>query len=398
MAKLVKVFTRDDVTENLKKYLREKEAEAKKLKAQGASPEEIQGCILCIKMLIREVPKYFGILFLALSAHAQEAVPGQFVVKLKTGRIVKVDEATANALEEKALYREPNYIYHALEIPWGVEKIRAPHVWSAFQGRGILVGVVDTGIDYTHPDLLENIESRGFNAITGKDDAMDDNSHGTHCAGTIAATMQALYTGVAPKAKLFGAKFLNKDGSGALSDAITAINWAVDHGAQVLSNSWGGGPYSRALEETIQRACDKGVVFLAAAGNSKNNNDRSPSYPASYKLPCVISVGAVDEEGNLASFSNYGKSVHVSAPGVKIPSTIPGGHATYSGTSMATPHVAGVAALMLSKKALSAPEIRQVLVSTGSSVPAEKCPWWKFWCTSKTVGPVVDAQAAVSSI
>lgn len=252
---------------------------------------------------------------------------------------------------------------------WGLTKIGAFEAQKLKAGKGVLVAVIDTGIDYKHPDLASNVAGKGFNAITGALDAFDDGGHGSHCAGTIAATVNAIgVVGVAPQAALVGAKFLARSGSGTTADAIKAIEWSISHGASILSNSWGGGGASKALEDVIRKACDKGVVFVAAAGNDNSNNDTRPSYPASYDLPCVISVAATDQNDRFGSFSNWGKSVHVAAPGVDIYSTIPGGkYASYSGTSMATPHVSGLVALMLSGNPKLTPvQIKKILMETAN--------------------------------
>ena len=181
---------------------------------------------------------------------------------------------------------------------------------------------------------------------------MDDNSHGTHCAGTIGAKGDdgEGVVGVAWDVSIVGVKFLTGSGSGSLDDAIRSIDYVTTIGAQISSNSWGGGGYSAAMEEAIERNKDAGVLFIAAAGNSGTDNDRRAHYPSSYEVDNVLAVAATDNKDNLAGFSCYGvEGVDLAAPGVDILSSIPGtGHKKYSGTSMATPHVSGVAALVLS--------------------------------------------------
>lgn len=261
--------------------------------------------------------------------------------------------------------------------------IKALQAWNISTGsRKVLVAVVDTGIDYTHPDLKDNVwtmpgttDVHGFNAITGKEDPMDDNSHGTHCSGTIGALGNngIGVAGVNWNVSIMGVKFLSAEGSGDLEGAVKAIDWAVDHGAQVLSNSWGGGGYSDILEASIKRAGDKGILFIAAAGNDSSNNDAVPAYPASYKLDNVISVAASNNRDELADFSNYGPTTsHLMAPGDGILSTTPGNnYATYSGTSMATPHVSGAAALLLSKEpGLTPIQVRDRLMATSDKIKA----------------------------
>lgn len=237
----------------------------------------------------------------------------------------------------------------------------------------VVVGVVDTGIEYTHPDLVDNVWSappgfsltfngvtcgpstHGFNAITNTCDPADDESHGTHVSGTIGAKGNTIgVVGVNWTTSIMGLKFLDAQGSGYTSDAIDAIEYAIQAkikgvNIRVLSNSWGGGGYSQALFDEIKDAHSNNILFVVAAGNSGLSNDSRASYPANYNLPNVLAVAATDSNNNLASWSNYGaKTVALAAPGVNITSTVIGGYASYSGTSMATPHVSGAAALILS--------------------------------------------------
>jgi subtilisin family serine protease len=263
--------------------------------------------------------------------------------------------------------------------------IAAPVAWQTTQGnKSVLVAVVDTGIDHQHPDLKNNIwtnpgesgldvhgkdrksngldddqngyvdDYRGWDFVANDNDPMDDNghSHGTHCAGVIGAESNNL-TGIAGinwKVSLVGVKFLDAGGSGSLANAIKAVEYGTKIGARVSSNSWGGGGYSEALEAIIADADRNGVLFIAAAGNDGVDTDDSPHYPSSYANPNLISVAAIDRSGKLADFSNYGRlSVDLAAPGVDIVSTIRSGkYEKLSGTSMATPHVSGVAALIWS--------------------------------------------------
>lgn len=269
--------------------------------------------------------------------------------------------------------------------------IGATKAWTLGTGsKNVVVAIIDTGIDYTHPDLVDNIWSgpnpdatvggviHGYNAITNVYDPMDDNEHGTHCAGTIGAVGNngVGVAGVNWNVSLMGSKFLSADGSGTLADAIKAVDFATSQNVDVMSNSWGGGGFSQALMDAIQRANEKGIVFVAAAGNSTQDNDASPSYPASYVLPNVISVAASTNTDSIASFSSFGKTtVHVAAPGQNIVSTTP--HNTYSsfsGTSMATPHVSGAVALFKSMRGahMSPEEIRNEIMNTSDRLTSLK--------------------------
>jgi thermitase len=254
--------------------------------------------------------------------------------------------------------------------------ISATLAWSITTGSDkLVVAVLDTGVDYTHEDLVENMWVRpatmapyhdnelgtiddlnGFNAIDSAADPMDDNGHGTHCAGIIGAEGENNIgiAGVNWKVQIMPLKFLNAGGSGSTKDAIEAINYVINRkkagvNVRIISASWGSTQKSRALGDVIRKAYENDILFVAAAGNSSVNNDRTPHYPSSY--PNVISVAALDRNDQLASFSNFGvKSVMIGAPGVDILSTWLGNeYEEKSGTSMATPVVSGVAALILSK-------------------------------------------------
>ena len=290
-------------------------------------------------------------------------------------------------------YAEPNYILYADTTPndpsfsqlYGLHNtgqtggtadadIDAPEAWNTCTGGNVVVAVIDTGVDYTHPDLAANMwvntgeipgngidddgngfvdDYRGWDFCYNDSNPMDGNSHGTHCAGTIGAVGNngIGVVGVNWNVKIMPVKFLSDSGSGSTSDAISAINYARMMGAKVMSNSWGGGGYSQALKDAIDAANNAGSIFVAAAGNSGSNNDSSPHYPSSYTSENIIAVAATDHNDALASFSCYGPtSVDLGAPGVSILSTVPNGsYASYSGTSMATPHVSGVCALVWAK-------------------------------------------------
>jgi subtilisin family serine protease len=249
------------------------------------------------------------------------------------------------------LYVERNVRYHALGFrsqkvasgAWGVEKIHAPDLWAhGHKGKGIRVAVIDTGVDAAHPELQGKVET-GFNALDGSANSMDDMGHGTHCSGTIAGNT----VGIATEASIVPVKFLGADGSGTLEGAIKAIDWAAKQNVQIMSASWGGPDDSQALKDSIEAAISQGILFVAAAGNDGADNDKTASFPANY--PNVISVAATDSKDTLASFSNYGATlVLLGAPGVDIYSSTPGGSFdTWSGTSMAAPHVSGALAILL---------------------------------------------------
>lgn len=313
-------------------------------------------------------------------------------------------EANANAA---IAYAEPNYILRLVGnqvmdevVPndpqfnrlWGLKNegqsdssgqagvagadISATKAWAVEQGsREILVAVIDTGVDYTHPDLAANIaynmgeygdgkesngidddgngfvdDFRGWNfAGVSNNNPMDDNNHGTHCSGTIGAVGNDGngIAGVAWNVGIVPVKFLTGAGSGTLADAVSAIQYATIRGVDIMSNSWGGGGFTQSMFDAITEAKEAGILFVAAAGNDGRNTDANPAYPAGYQIENVISVAATDNRDTAANFSNFGKrTVHIAAPGKNVYSTIPGNsYASYSGTSMATPHVSGAAAL-----------------------------------------------------
>lgn len=268
--------------------------------------------------------------------------------------------------------------------------IDAPEAWDLTTGTDVIVGMIDTGVEWTHPDLSANIwtNTAEANGVAGRDDdgngyvddvrgwdfvyddnnPNDDNGHGTHTAGTVAAVGNNGIgaTGVCWRARLMALKFLDASGSGYDSDAIRAIRYATRNGARLTSNSWGGGGASQAEFDAISEANSAGVLFVAAAGNSGTNNDTSPSYPASFTNPNIIAVAATNRYDALASFSCYGvTSVDLGAPGVSVYSTYRGStYASLSGTSMATPHVAGACALLFSySPASTGAQVRSVILA-----------------------------------
>ncbi|RPJ73851.1 MAG: subtilase [Alphaproteobacteria bacterium] len=276
--------------------------------------------------------------------------------------------------------------------------VNALKAWDLTKGsHAVKIAVIDTGVDYNHPDLQGNVwvnqaelkgkkgvdddgngyvdDVHGYDFANNDNDPMDGHGHGTHCSGTIGAihNNKLGVAGVMADVTILPIKFLGDDGSGSLEAAIKAIDYATTMKVDLMSNSWGGGGRSEALFEAIKRASDKGIIFTAAAGNSTTNNDASPSYPASYESPNVISVAALTAQNDLAYFSSYGRnSVHIAAPGHNILSTVKGGkYEVMSGTSMATPHVSGVLGLLLAKEGRLAHDVmRERLTLTGVPVSA----------------------------
>lgn len=274
---------------------------------------------------------------------------------------------------------------------WGVDAVNAPEVWEqGYTGEGVVVAVLDTGVDRNHEDLKNNIwTNSGEIADNGKDDdgngyiddfygwnfdsdnnnTMDVDGHGTHVSGTIAGENNDFgVTGIAYDAQIMPVKVLDDFGSGSNSAVADGIYYAVDNGADVVNLSLGGSFPSLGIEQAVQYASDRGVTVIMAAGNS---GGQMPLYPARYATQYGIAVGAIEEDKSLASFSNRAGSeelTYVTAPGVDIYSTLPDNkYQSYSGTSMATPHVAGVVALMLSANpSLDNNQIRQILEETSS--------------------------------
>lgn len=332
--------------------------------------------------------------------------------------------------EADVLYAEPNYIIHAVNAPsatppndpgfaaqWDLDNsgqnggtpvadIDAARAWGITTGSpSIVVGVVDSGIDYTHPDLAANVwsapsdytitfgpgdsvdcpaGSHGYDATRNTCDPMDQFWHGTHVAGTIAASGNNA-TGVAGvnwTGSLLGLRFLDANGDGTVAGAVRAIEFAIqlkaafpaEANVRVLSNSWSGQGFSQAELDAINAANAADILFVAAAGNRSNNLDTAPEYPAAYNALNLITVAATDRTDSLAGFSNYSASLaHLGAPGVEILSatTSPaGGYALADGTSMAAPHVAGAAALVLSVCTLDTAGLKQALLNNVDPDPA----------------------------
>ncbi len=233
------------------------------------------------------------------------------------------------------------------EETWGINRIHASAAWPLTEGRGVKVAVIDTGIDASHPDLVGSVDG-GYSAITATEnpaDYQDDNGHGSHVSGTIAAHRDGKgVVGVAPQARLYAVKVLDADGSGNLSDVIDGIVWAAKNHMDVANMSLGAPVDSAAMQRAVRFARGSGVVIVAAAGNSGG----AVGFPGAYED--VIAVSASDFNDKLASFSSRGPEVDFIAPGVDVLSVkMGGGFISYSGTSMASPHVAGLAALVVSQ-------------------------------------------------
>ncbi|WP_373999034.1 S8 family serine peptidase [Bdellovibrio bacteriovorus] len=349
----------------------------------------------------------------ALGSSIKDTIPEQNIVILKRASFENRDVALKILMQNSLVdIAEPNYVYRAHRTPndpmfpqqWGFYNygqtdadltpgirgmdIGALKAWDLTTGsKDIIVAVIDSGIDYYHPDLQGNLWTNQTeqNGKTGVDDdgngviddifganfvdgakptgdPADDYGHGTHVSGTIGALSfngQGV-AGTAWHVRILPVKFLNENGNGYLDSAIKAINYARKMGAKIYSNSWGGGGYSENLKQAIKMTHDEGGVFVASAGNDSTNNDETPEYPASYAVPNIIAVGSMNNRGRLSDFSNYGRySVDVAAPGENILSTdLYGGYTILSGTSMAVPHVSGIAVLLWSKN----PELKNTTI------------------------------------
>ena len=251
-------------------------------------------------------------------------------------------------------------------IPWGVNHIRAPEVWSRSTGKRIKIGIIDTGVDYSHPDLQHSVYG-GINLVQRHLLPMDDNGHGTHIAGTIgAASQRSGIIGVAPHGALHAIKAFDYNGSAFVSDIIQGIEWCVQNRMDIINMSFGMKNHSKALEAAVRNTVYSGKVVVASSGNNGKINQMD--YPA--RFPQTICVGATTRSHKIAAFSNRGQRIDIYAPGDKIYSTwLRGKYNVMSGTSMATSHVTGVIALMLAAKpGLSPKQIKLMLQRNASAL------------------------------
>lgn len=370
-------------------------------------------------------------------------VPGLTKVVAKGKKVLDLIERLSK--NPNIVYVEPDYIVNAEDtVPndsefnklWGMTRIDAPTAWDSATGNPeYVVAVIDTGVDYTHPDLADNMwineaedfgydgvdddnngfvdDIHGYDFVNNDGDPYDDHYHGTHVAGTIGAVGDNAIgvVGVNWNCKIMALKFLGNDGIGTTSGAIGALDYAVKMGVKLSNNSWGGGGYSQSLYESIDAAGNANHLFVAAAGNGGDDyvgddNDSIPHYPSSYTNENIISVANITSSDTLSSSSNYGEtSVDLAAPGSNIYSTIPErythygddqpinpiGYANLSGTSMATPHVTGAAALMAGQfPSISAMAIKDAILNTSEPLDS---------LYGKTItGGLLDVAAALASI
>ncbi len=274
---------------------------------------------------------------------------GEVISESEDQVVAKFPKENADSLEENIEAAggraETDYpVFVTADVPdWGVDRIDADEVWETTQAAGVRIGVVDTGVDYTHAELAQRYAG-GFDFVNEDSDPQDDNGHGTHVAGIAVSSLNGSgIAGAAPGSALIGLKSLDADGTGYISDIIRAVDWAIANDVSILNFSLGTTYDSTLLEDALNRAAREGIVSVAAAGNT---NGGALLYPAAYDS--VIAVSATDQNDKFASFSSIG--AELAAPGVSITSTLPGGQlGSLSGTSMASPHVAATVALMLSE-------------------------------------------------
>ncbi|MEK6748832.1 MAG: S8 family serine peptidase [Pseudomonadota bacterium] len=378
------------------------------------------------------------------SSNGVSLVPGLTLAAVPPGQTVA---QAINTLSQSTsvLYVEPDYVLSAnvlvndtrFSLQWGLHNtaqsggkvdadIDAPEAWDLQTGAAnTVIAVIDTGVDYNHPDLTANIWSntgeipgngvdddgngyiddvRGWNFADNTNNPIDLNNHGTHVAGIIAASGNNAtgVTGVNWLAKIMPLRFMDANGSGTTSNAIRALEYAVRNGARISNNSWGGPSPSRALSDAIIAANNAGHLFVTAAGNVAGDIDATPEYPASFNIPNIVTVASTDQSDNLSSFSNFGAvSVDLAAPGSQIHSTLRNNrYGSFSGTSMAAPFVAGVAGLVLSQNAgLTVAQIKSALLNNVDPLPGlqGKMVSGGRLNAFKAVSAVAAAQPAISA-
>ncbi|MDH5546016.1 MAG: S8 family serine peptidase [Gammaproteobacteria bacterium] len=344
-------------------------------------------------------------------------VPGLTLASVQPGYTLN-ETLSELAKDPTVAFAEPNYIYSINVLPndprfarqYGLHNtgqnggvadadIDAPEAWDIQTGNDVVVAVIDTGVDYNHPDLVNNIwtnpgeipgnnrdddgngfvdDVRGWDFALNNNNPMDNHNHGTHVAGIIAARGNngIGVAGVNWRARIMPLKFMDNQGIGTTASAIRAIEYAVANGAKVSNNSWGGTNFSQALYDAIQAANSAGHVFVAAAGNDGVNSDTSGYYPSTYNLPNIISVGASDQNDQITTFSNFGtRTVDLVAPGMGIVSTVirtnNNGYQFMTGTSMSAPYVTGAISLLYSQNpTLSIAQVRSAILNTVDTKPA----------------------------
>ncbi len=345
------------------------------------------------------------------SCQTQE-IAGQYIAKWKDGRLSRVRASSENALIEKFIepnrdkldFVEPDTVItlpdpvverginiQAVEANWQHVSMQTAYAWDkGLIGANVIVAVVDSGADITHPQLADQLsinagevpgngidddnnglvdDYNGYDFFRNSGAIKDVNGHGTHVSGIIAAKHTAdinLPKGVAPGVKLLPLNFMKDTGEGDTSNAILALKYARSRGAKIINASWGSGKCSLALKDTILELKDAGILFVAAAGNNGLNIDLYPNFPASFNLENMLVVAASTSRGLMADFSNFSvNQVHVAAPGRDIYSSVPANsYSFYSGTSMAAPQVSGLAALLWSARPdLSMARIKEAIMN-----------------------------------
>ncbi|MBI3565778.1 MAG: S8 family peptidase [Elusimicrobia bacterium] len=349
------------------------------LKALGASQSDD---IPEIGALVAEVPA--GAVTFAAFSESAKSLPAVLDVQEDIYRNWLLDAPSFQALPfgpdaalrgllsaAKAAATRPTYPLpagvDAAEVPWGIARVNAPNAWAVTKGEGVKVAVIDTGIDCGHPDLKANCAG-GYNAFDSSKPPMDDNEHGTHVAGTIAGVLDGKgVVGVAPKARLYAVKVLDKDGAGGLTSIIKGLIWAGKNRMDVANMSLGAPMGTIFMRAAVKYAQMNGVTVVAAAGN----DGKAVNYPGAY--PEVIAVAALTPQDGIASFSSRGRQVQFIAPGEDVKSSVPGGgYALFDGTSMATPHVAGLAALAVARGAHGVDAVRAALRRAARPLPGLK--------------------------